>query len=185
MENVIENYLDSLSFISEGEELLGEGFSDIMKKLDPRKLKSLIPNIESAYKNKDSNKLMKVAKSISSKEENIDKIEKLAKNNIPNFKSTFSLSFKVLKNTFPEASVKIIKALAISVAAKSGKSDNPIGETKKLLKQIAFKINSDLDKKENDEDKIQKPKGVLIDEVIGWIVIGLLISAITVATGLA
>jgi len=184
MENVVDNYLDMLSFINEGEIIIGEGFVDIVKKFDPRKLKSIIPNIQSAYKDSDFNKLFKIVKTMSPEEIPIEKIEKLAEEKVPSYKTTTTLANRVLKNTFPKANSKLVKALSIAISVKSSKSENPVAETKTMLKKIAFKINNDLEKI-SDEDKLKIPEGTLIDEVIGWSVVGvclLLFSAVTIGS---
>lgn len=182
MENIVENYLETLQFINEDGSLIEEAFVDIIKKLDPRKLKSLLPSMKAAYKKGDMNKLYKINKSISPTEIPVNKIEKLAKKSVPNFGNCFSLAFKVLSNTFPKANINLLKALSITISANSSKSNNPIGETKKTLKRVAFKINKlveDIEKK-NEEKEVKIPKSILVDEVIGWTCVGLVLSGIGV-----
>jgi hypothetical protein len=170
MENVVENYLEMINFISEGETIIEEGFSDIVKKLDPKKIKSLIPGMKKAYQEKDVNKLHKITKTIPSAKLPLDKIEKLASKSVPKFNDSFSLAKKVLSNTFPTANEKLIKAISIGIATKAGKDKNPTSETKKSLKKFAFGVNKETDEleKKNEEKGIKIPRTTLIDEVIGW-----------------
>jgi hypothetical protein len=181
MENVVENYLDRINFISEGETIIEEGFSDIVKKLDPKKLKSLLPGMKKAYQEKDMKKLYKITKTIPAANVPLDKIEKLASKTVPKFNTSFSLCEKVLGNTFPTANKNLIKAVSIGIATKSGKDKNPLSETKKTLKKFSFGVNKETDEleKKNEEKGIKIPKSTLTDEVIGWVYISLIISAIT------
>ena len=177
MENVVENYLEMINFISEGESLIEEGFSDIVKKLDPKKLKSLLPGMKKAHEEKNINKLYKITKSVPSAKIPLEKIEQLAKKSIPNFNNSFSLAQKVLSNTFPSANEKLIRVVSIGIAAKSSKDKNPIGETKKTLKKVSFDINKNTDEleKKNEEKGIKIPRSTLIDEIIGWTWVGFVV----------
>ena len=131
--------------------------------------------MKKAYQEKNGSKLYKITKSVPSAKLPLDKIEQLAKKSVPKFNDSFSLSKKVLSNTFPKANEKLIKAVSIGIAAKSGKDKNPVLETKKTLKKFAFGINKETDEleKKNEEKGIKIPRSTLIDEVIGWVWVGL------------
>lgn len=178
MENVLENYLNSLQTIQEIE-IINEGLASFMKQFKPEKFKSAISGVKNAIAKKDIGKLAKSIKGIKVPQVPIDNLVWAGKKIHADFDKNYKLAKKVLDNSIPETSDDAKKIAAISISTKAIQSGNDVRvEIKKFIidtRQMATK----------EKTKIKMPPELFWEAVLGWSALIVFVGALAAAGVLA
>jgi tetrahydromethanopterin S-methyltransferase subunit G len=131
--DILENYLNEINE-NKNFEYLSEDIKSIISKLKNLNLKSIISNLENSAKSKDLNKIKNTVNLVKiptvSNQNIVDNMKKIK----PDFDKSYELSKKVISNSIPELSDKLVDSVSIAVAAKSTlKSNDTMGNTKETL----------------------------------------------------
>jgi len=137
--NILENYLNDIQ-LNEETEFLSEDIQSFVSKLKTLNIKKTIDSLKNAVDSKNVGKIKSIFKSIKIPNISIDKVKAHLKVKNPKFNKTFQLSKKVIQNSIPKLPEKNVDALAMAVAAKSMKSNQPMDETKNDLVQSVQQI---------------------------------------------
>lgn len=131
--DILENYLNEI-YENKNKEYLSEDIKSFVSKLKNLNMKNMISSLQTSAKSKDINKIKKIVNSIKMPTISNKKIVDVMKKNLPNFNKSYEISKRVVSNSIPNLSEKIIDSVSIAVAAKSTyKSDDPIKDTKETL----------------------------------------------------
>ena len=139
--NKVDYYLESL-YLTEELDLIQEGLGDIVKKFTIDKVKRLFGFVRSG----DSKKLTALGNSIGLNRIKPKSMDSFANSRIANFSSSKDLAKKVLKNSMPGLSKKMLEAASSTIAAasvvpkrKGVVVKSPQRRTKELIKEVVVK----------------------------------------------
>lgn len=158
-------------FLEEGA-YLQEDFKSFMNRLTPKALKRVGSEISKAAKVKNVGKIKKSLMSLKPPPISMIEIEKQAKKKIPNFKKSYNLSKKVVRNSIPNIPEGLIDPLSALVAIKSSTSDDYMTATKDNLKMVVARLRSPDVQRQIQTEKIIAP--IITVLFTGGVVLGTL-----------
>ncbi len=178
-ESIVQEKLENFStknlpiceseFISELK-LIDENIATFVKKMNPVKLKTTLTNIVNG-------KLSEIPKVGN------DKLLKYGMKLNPEFKAGYELARKVIGNSSPDLSPKIIDFGAIAVCIRAllisgaGTFMDGVKSGLKLIIKLFRKL-----KHKDNSDKVSIPKAHLLDAIFGWIIITTLLISVIMAS---
>jgi hypothetical protein len=165
-------------FLEEGA-YLQEDVKSFMNRLTPKALKHVSSEISKAAKVKNVRKIKKSLMSLKPPPISMEEIEKQAKKKVPNFKKSYELSKKVVRNSIPNIPEGLVEPLSALVAIKSSTSDDYVTATKDNLKMVVARLRSpDVQR----QIKTEKVLAVIVSTLFAG---GLLFSIVAMGTFLA
>jgi hypothetical protein len=158
-------------FLEEGA-YLQEDFKSFMNRLTPKVLKRVGSEISKAAKVKNVGKIKKSLMSLKPPPISMEEIEKQAKRKVPNFKKSYELSKRVVRNSIPNIPEGVINPLSALVAVKSSTSDDYMTATKDNLKMLVARMRSPDVQRQIQTEKIIAP--IITALFAGGVVLGTL-----------
>lgn len=143
-------------FLEEGA-YLQEDLKSFMNRLTPKVLKRVGSEISKAAKVKNVGKIKKSLMSLKPPSISMEEIEKQAKRKVPNFKKSYELSKRVVRNSIPNIPEGVINPLSALVAIKSSTSDDYMTATKDNLKMLVARLRSPDVQRQIQTEKIIAP----------------------------
>ena len=124
-------------------QLITEDLKSFINRMSPSRLKDIEKDFGQAITKKDAKNLERLFSRLKVPAVDVDKLERISKKSIPDFKKNFELSKKVLVNSLPNVPEKLIPPFAALVAIKSSANkENSMVETKKNLKILVARLRS-------------------------------------------
>ena len=137
----IDNYLDTLYLVEEAN-LIQEGLGDVIKNFNINKAKQIF----SVLKTGDIKKFKSIADSFGFNRINPKKMDAFAKTKITDYTESKDLAKRVLKNSVPGVSKKMLEAVSSAIATASALPKkkgvvpkSPLKRTKEIVKQVVIR----------------------------------------------
>lgn len=172
----IDNYLDTLHLVEEAN-LIQEGLGDVIKNFNINKAKQIF----SVLKDGNIKKFKSIADSFGFNRIKPEKMDAFAKTKITDYAESKDLAKRVLKNSVPGVSKKMLEAVSSAIATastlpkkKGVVPKSPLKRTKEIVKQVVIRSrkwqDDYMDTEASDKGK-RIPKESLPDFAVGIAVV--------------